>query len=197
MRENILAVYSRATDAERSEGVAWYEAAHTFAVGLSERYGITLEQAAGVIAAISPRMPWAENMRKADELCRTGEAGMLKVNKARALAILAGESPDTALACATCKRGSHAKHTCSGEKVRNFYRCILDPSDAYSVCVDRHAYDVAKGKVGDDVSRKALDRVGAYREIADAYRQAAVVLGISPATVQAVTWVRWRNEKAA
>ena len=184
---NILDVFNRATDSEREEGASWYSAARTFAIGLSERYGIALDAACGVIAALSPQLSWSMNMRYADQICATGDAPVLGLSKSKALRILSGESVESVLACPVCKRSTR-KHVCSGEKVRNFYRCIADPS-CDAVCIDRHAFDIASGEVTDDKSRKALDKVGVYQSVADAYRAAAVVLGISAATVQAITWV--------
>ena len=193
---NVLAVWAGATDGERSEGLGWYQTAHTFARGLSERYGVTFDTAAGVLAVISPRLSWSMNMRAADELIRTGDAPILNTNKSKARRILAGESVSSVLACAVCARGDQRKHVCSGQKVRAFYACIVDPAGSDAVCVDRHAFDVAAGRVGDEVSRKALDRVGVYERVAGCYRQAALTLGVSAAVVQAVCWVAWRNAKA-
>jgi hypothetical protein len=191
----VLAVWESATDEEREEGMGWYSAARTFAVGLTERYGVTLEQACGVLAAISPRLAWAANMVYADQLVRTGDAPILGSSKAKALRILEGEPVESVLRCAVCARGDTRKHVCFGEKVRSFYACITDPeSDA--VCVDRHAYDVAVGCVTGEIERKALDRVGVYERVADCYRAAGAILGVSATLVQAVTWVAWRNAKA-
>ena len=172
---NVLAVWASATDGERSEGLGWYQAAHTFARGLSERYHVPFETAAGVLAVISPRLSWSMNMRAADELIRTGDAPILHTNKSKARRMLAGENVDAVLECASCARGDTAKHVCSGQKVRAFYACIVDPAGSDAVCVDRHAFDVAAGRVGDEVSRKALDRVGVYERVAGCYRQAALI----------------------
>jgi hypothetical protein len=197
LEANILAVFNSATDDERMEGISWYEAANTFAHGMHERYGISVEVAAGVIAAVSPQLLWDLNMRHADTLARTGSAPLLGLSKSKGLAILAGEPIPSVLMCATCKyENCPTKHACSGEKVRNFYACILNPTHPTAVCIDRHAYDVAMGYVGDEKSRKALDRVGVYEIIANAYRSVAARVGMSPATVQAITWVVWRNQKS-
>lgn len=188
-----MAVYGRASDDEIAEGIDWYSAARTFALGLASRYDLTAEAAAGVIAAISPRLRWDLNMAYADSLVKTGNAPLLFTNKAKALAILAGEDPTTVLACPACTRGE-TSHECTGPKVRAFFACIIDPSSD-AVCVDRHAFDVAYGRVTDEKTRKALDRKGGYDRIASAYRAAAVKLGLVPSVLQAITWVVWRNEK--
>lgn len=189
---NVLDVYASATSEQRSEGLAWYSAAHTFALGLAERYGLSLVQAAGIIAVLSPQVSWDRNMVAADEICRTGDAvAVLGASKAKALRILAGEDPAEVMGCPACKRGAR-KHVCSGKKVRSFFACIVDPDNPFSVCVDRHAFDIANGRVGGAALRKVLDRVGMYEQVADTYRHAARAADVSPASMQAITWVAWR-----
>ncbi len=177
----ILRILRGATAAEVIEGAAWYEAARTFAIGLSERYGCTLEQAIGVIAVLSPRLSWDRNMVYADTFLRTGTAPCLNGRRRAAAAVLAGDMSAV-----------------SGQKVVSFQACITDPYGSHAaVCIDRHAFDVAAGKVTDDRTRKILESVGGYQYVADLYRKAARGTGLTPSQVQAITWVRWRNLKAA
>lgn len=179
---NILACFATATPEEVADGKAWYSTAHTFAVGLSERYGISVTQAAGIIAALSPRLSWDLNLRNADTLVRTGDVGGLRGNVVKAQRILAGEHPDVVL---------------GGNKVRSFFDNILRPEESTAVTIDRHAWDIADGDVGDDKSRKALERKGVYQALCDAYIDAAAEVGLAPHVVQAVTWVAWRRRKVA
>lgn len=181
LADNILAVYRDASDAHKREGSRWYHAAHTFARGLSERYGITLEQSAGIIAALSPQCSWARNMTCADQLVRTGDtSGVLGGSKRKAQAILAGGNPLDVL---------------RGPKVRAFYANILDPAGSQDVTVDSHATDVAMGQRF--ASRRfPLDRLGRYERIAEAYALAAAMVGVLPLTMQAICWVAWRERYA-
>ncbi len=191
--DNILRLYRSATPAERAEGETWYSSALTHAVGMSDRYGVTVHQAVAVIAVLSPQVPWDRNLVAADELLRTGDcSGVLGLSKAKALRILSGEDVGTVMACPACVSAMGA-HVCSGEKVRSFYAAIMAAGETDTVCVDRHAYDAAIGERGDDRTRHALDRKGVYGAVADAYRSAASTLGVSAAVVQAVVWVAWRN----
>jgi hypothetical protein len=185
LADNILAVYRWANPSAVREGTAWYHAAHTYARGLSERYGVTLEQAAGVLAALSPQLRWDggahNNMTCADQLIRTGDtSGVLGGSKRKALAILAGSAPLDIL---------------GGPKVRAFYANILDPESSQEVTVDSHATDVAMGKRA--ASRQfELARAGRYEHIAAAYRMAAAMVGVSGLTMQAICWVAWRQRYA-
>ena len=177
---NILAVLDRATETEVINGRNWYLEAHAFACVLDgTRDG---RVGAGVIAALSPITPWDRNVvlarRAFDEGRLTG--GTLGNSVRAANRILDGEEPLEVL---------------QGLKVRNFFGSIVNPSCTKSVCIDRHAFDVAVGRITDDRSRGTLKRVAVYESFARAYSRAAVASGLSAATVQAVTWVTWRREK--
>ena len=89
-----------------------------------------------------------------------------------------------------------------GSKVRAFYRAILDPADPDPVVIDRHAFDVAVGRVTSDRVRRVLvDRSWVYDAVADAYRAAAAELSArtgelwTPSELQAATWETWRARK--
>lgn len=180
MATNIVDTYRTATAEQVAEGAEWYPVAHALCVGWAEEYDITLDQACGVLAAISPRLNWNLNVAYAERIFREGYAPILGGNLAKALAILATDAdPLTIL---------------SGNKVRSFYSNILDLSSP-AVTIDRHAIDVALGFVGDDKSRKVLDRKGGYDAVADAYRAAAEIVHEIPAVVQAITWVVQRERK--
>jgi hypothetical protein len=186
--DNIAATLTLATDADRREGLGWYASANIFAQGLAAEYGITVRQAAGIIAALSPRLSWTLNMRFAHQLCATGDAPVLTLSKRRARAILAGADPSDVLAA---PKGSPR----SGQKVRAFFALIADPASAHDVCIDRHAYDVWAGDVGDDTTRKVLDRAGVYDAVAADYRAVADAHDMLPHQVQAITWNVWKRTK--
>jgi len=175
---NVLKVYRSATDAQLAEGIRWYDDAHTLAVALDPT---NVERSSGVIAALSPMMPWGRNVTTAVRAYADGFAsGCLNTSCAKADRILNGEAPLDVIG--------------NGNKVRNFYLNILNPSDACGgVTVDRHAFDIAVGRVTDDETRGILSRKGVYDTFADVYRQAALIAGIGSAQMQAVTWVVWRE----
>jgi hypothetical protein len=177
MSRNILKIYETTINEHRINGSIWYELSHLWAI---EHSG-TATRGAGVIAAFAPNTSWDENKRIALRAFRTGIAsGHTKRNCHKAQVILDGADPTTVL---------------SGKKVRNFYALIANPFDPLAVCVDRHAFDVAVGKVTDDSARKFLDRVGGYDLIANAFREASLTVGILPSQIQAITWLAWRRNK--
>lgn len=171
-RDNIIAAYNAATEDQKAKGKQWYPVAHDLATMLAD--GDT-RKGAGVIAALSANKSWSENTKIAARALGSGKAtGHVKDAILKATRIMNGADPVDVLPM-TMKTG-------------NFYRCILDPSDPEPVCIDRHAHDVAVGKVfGND--DRGLSSKGRYNALADAYRAAARVLGIVPSELQAITWV--------
>jgi hypothetical protein len=179
----ILEVWRQATVEELSNGLPWYEDAYAFASTLDPERP---ERGAGVIAALSPMKNWKENCALAGRAFEQGFAsGALSANIAKADAILSGADPLEVL---------------GGHKVRNFYRSIVNPWDPDAVCIDRHAFDIAVGRITNDQSRAALKRKGMYEAFGAAYKRAARVISkegydVVPAQVQAVTWTVWRRLK--
>jgi len=179
LTRNITRIYRAASPEEVAAGLAWYEEARQLARDLDPD---NPSRAAAVIAALSPRESWTNNVRLATMAYADREQRLptLQVNARKARAIMAGADPRDIL---------------TGKKTRNFWQNIA--GDESAVTVDRHAFDVAVGKVTDDRTRSILSRKGQYESIADLYRRAAKRLGVTPAQVQAVTWVAWRNLKTA
>ena len=179
---NVLSVYNNASADNIREGLSWYLDANNFARTLGEIHDVRISTAAGVLAALSPRLEWGTNKRQAAKVFATGTADGcgLKGNCRKADRILAGEDPLDVL---------------GGNKVRAFYSTILDPHGYSWPVIDRHAFDIAVGEITDDKRRGALGRKGVYAEFADIYIDAAKVAGVSSSQMQAITWVAWREMK--
>ena len=188
--QNIQAVYGLANATDRAQGAAWYPQAKAAAQALTDAYGVRLEVAIGVIAALSPRNRWERNLADAESLIKVyrvdpDSAAGVKVctfgkNKAKALQILAltDANWDSVLAIL------------SGPKLREFASCIM--GDDQEVCIDGHAYSVW---LGDRVTLAKVPAIGVKlrRTIKADYQAAAEALGVSPSTVQAITWCAWRR----
>lgn len=211
---NVLKTFWRATPEEFQAGRDWYANANALAVELARKafggdqgravpqwgrhWEEELSKAVAVIAVLSPQVHWDRNVemaRNAYAIAREDADGRsryraswpgLKANFDKAIRILDGEKPEDVV---------------SGPKVTAFYRAILDPNDPRGIVIDRHAFDVAVGRVMDDKVRGVvLGRVGAYESFVRAYERATKELqhswpGITPAEVQAVTWCVWRRLK--
>lgn len=175
---NVIETYQRATPEQIIAGKAWYPAAHALALEIAGN----ASTGAGVIAALSANKGWAENQRLARLACATGEPRGHVANAIQKVrAVLDGTPAEAVLPM--------------DKKTGHFYRCILDPRDAWAVCIDRHAHDVAVGEVYGDRER-GLSTQSRYDAIANVYRAAADALDVLPQEVQAVTWVVHTNSLA-
>jgi hypothetical protein len=176
MTLNVLHFYAQATPTERREGFAWYPTAREAAANIAARNGITLEQAAATVAALSPQMEWNANLRWAAEVAEAHVQGIplprrgLGNSLRRAERALSGDLSDIMRTSGTLK-------------VRNFYGSILGERGA--VCVDRHAIRVA---LGDALGNPPSLTDNRYRLVAEAYREAGRELRKAASGVQAVTW---------
>ena len=175
--DRIIAVWRSATADQEAEGRAWYRVANGVADMIS---GGNVRAGAGVLAALSPQKSWPANIKLAEDAITSGTArGHVKDALAKAERIMLGEDPLLVLPV--------------DSKTYNFYRCIVDPEDAESVCIDRHAHDIVAGERYGDRDR-GLSSKRRYATVALAYRLAANRLDELPSVVQAVTWVVWRED---
>ena len=182
---NITKIFRQTTADDRIAGLGWYTTAREIAAALDPADPV---RAAAVLAVLSPRTSWPQNVRLAQDAYAGRKVGALGANVRKAAAIIAGGDPEEIV---------------SGAKVRAFWRTIVDPADPRAVVIDRHAFDVAVDAVTDDATRgRALGRKGAYDDLADLYRRAAKIVSRetgqtwTPAAVQAATWLYWRRERA-
>ncbi|WAB08781.1 hypothetical protein SEA_ANDRIS_77 [Streptomyces phage Andris] len=174
--QNIIDVRRQANEEQATQGRLWYSTAHGLADMMAEG---DVRLGAGLLAALSPQTSWPLNVELAKNAYATGQpSGHLGDALAKAAKILAGTDPAEVLPM--------------DRKTGHFYRCILDPADADAVCIDRHAHDIAVGEEY-GARERGLGAKGRYALIAHCYREAAQRLGELPSTVQAITWVVWRD----
>lgn len=180
--DNVLAVFRRATVEQYRDGHAWYPETHQFARSLSR----DVETAAGVIAALSPRIHWDYNMTLAREAFNTGKltGGGFSANVAKANRILGGEHPTNVLGQGRSK------------KTLNFYHNIVNPY-GNEVTVDTWAFRIATGITTTPTEKdiRILQRKGVYDSFAESYREAAILFNIPAPAMQAITWVVMRGKK--
>ncbi len=194
---NITGILSLATEADIFEGKEWYSRAHRFGVQLIATYDVTMGQAVGVIAALSPNNKWERNCADADRLIEAYLSGhdlsLTKVctyntNKQKAIKIL-----DLNMESAEPEA---IESILKGRKVTAFFRSIM--GDPNAVCVDGHAYSVF---IGQRIPTSKTPNIGKglYETIQRAYCLVADrsfdICGhkLTPTQVQAVTWVTYRR----
>jgi hypothetical protein len=204
---NILRVFRAASADHVRQGREWYRRAHQAARELAAMGDGDVVRAAAVIAVLSPSTPWHRNValaRKAYAMAADGATFDDIVTRESQGGHGLGTKGDSARKAAALVLGGDPHAIVSGPKVVPFWLRIADAASGdttyRSVVVDRHAYDIAVGIVTDDRTRGlALGRVGGTREVQLRYAHAAAVLrrtgeapDITPAELQAVTWVAWR-----
>lgn len=186
LTRNITRLFREATPEQIIAGADWYTDAHNVADALAVRYGVTLEVAAGVLAALSPLQSWGANVNLAARFLAAGglTEGYLGVGLAKARAILAG---------------ADIVATLKGSKIVNFYLSIVTKG-LEGVAVDRHAWSLAVNTrySGEDTFPTITGK--RYAATVSVYTRAAEILSkeygmtLTPAQIQSVTWVLWRNK---
>lgn len=181
---NITRLFRTASAEQIAAGAEWYAEANDLATEWAARFDLSVETVAGIIAALSPMQSWAANVSLAERFLVAGglHEGYLGANLAKARAILAGAEPVATL---------------GGLKVTNFYLGIVSRGRE-GVCVDRHAYSLSVNTRFPEGTIPSLSPKR-YAEVADTYRNAATILrregfDVTPAQVQSVTWVLWRQK---
>lgn len=192
---------------ENGLGPGWYPQAHQDITKLANETGHTVEQASGVMAALSPQTPWDRNLIKArlvlehhreyadlspeDAAVRFGLG--LNTDTEKAIRIARGEAPGDVLA---------------GPKVRSFYNNLLAPDQTSSVTVNGwmskalvHTSSLDEKAAVRFLNLRRVKVTGGqggvgYVAIAEATRIAAARNGVSPDAMQAAYWVAARGGRS-
>ena len=193
MVSNIISIWKLSTPQEKRDGIVWYIDANKEAQQLSVDFGIPDYVCAGVISALSPNNKWEINIRNARDLIDNFIQGegidSFKVstytqNKVKAWEIMQ-ENHDY----------DSMKVKLSGQKTTCFYENIMGEN---TCTIDGHARNIAyMERVNLTSDKSAVGKVE-YRELQEAYRQAAKKLRyqnkrLKAYELQAVTWVAWRR----
>jgi len=71
MKNNLLGLYNRVSGAVRNGSRLWYEGANSRSMNIAQTHDIPHENAAGVVAAMSPQKDWDQNVALADWVAHT------------------------------------------------------------------------------------------------------------------------------
>ena len=178
MIARILNAFDNASASDMAEGERWYDTARLTAAALAAGTALGIGHAAGVIAALSPRVRWSTNVEAASTLIsaagRTVVAPSVagySANRDKAWAIANGASPSDTL---------------GGPKVRSFFANIMGDEDAVTI-------DVWAARAAEGVSNKRAPSGKRYAGLVEAYRMAARARDVSPMVMQATVWVYIRR----
>lgn len=190
---NIVAIFSQASISELSQGMQWYSVARTGAFILASEHGISLNKAAGVIAALSPNLKWERNIQAADTIIKAKKLGIdykdatcsaYKANRLKAYQVL------------ECDNDDDIPVILNGLKITSFYNCIIDPSTD-DICIDGHAKCIYFNERL-VLKNNSINKTQ-YRFLQKEYRMATETINaafgfsLTPSQVQAVTWIVWRR----
>lgn len=188
--ENILKTYGTATLQEQIDGLRWYKQANTDCKRLAKAKNITLRHAVGVVAATSPNLKWEKNIHTASQIIDGHTQGIdsdkiescmaYKQNRTKAYSVLDAVNRSTAI-----------MKVLNGPKVSAFFDNIMGGD---SVTVDGHARNIAYGERINLKNSKVNISKKEYATIAQAYRDAAAILGMKACDLQAITWCAWRRQ---
>lgn len=129
-------------------GEEWYQKEHDeCVVPWAKEFGISEEVVAGVIAAISPRMPWDKNKEVAHELIRLWQeeddfggvddmaaASILRPNKKGEMVMIGLR--ENVVQAIRCLRTGDVDASVSGAKRRSFTNNLYDPQAGFDVTND-------------------------------------------------------------
>lgn len=157
------------------EGLEWYPKAYAIAKDVGNG---DVKLGAGLLAAISPQMPWNRNVQLARNAMKGDWRGFTKDKYEKCRLILDGVDPYLVL---------------RGWKVRSFYANILGYWD--HVTVDTWMIQAYTRKADYPATANRTNRKGRklYKRVADRIRREARVNGLAPAQWQAIVWCHVRQ----
>ncbi len=165
-------------------GMVWYDDAHAQARRIAGKTGSSVDKAAAVIAALSPRVKWTHNVKDTDALMHGALTGFnaLGNNIVKAWRIMEGEDIETVL---------------GGRKVRSFYRNIAHPTTSHDATLDIWMLRALIPDAWTDhyAERYAFfARKGVYDAVSEGIRQAADERGLLAHQLQAAIWIHVRGK---
>ncbi len=182
--DRIRAVLDVATDIEIEKGFNWYQNAHNICVQWLGNYSVllSLDHAAGILAALSPMQSWQGNIRSAETLLATGNCKGLGYAVTDARQMYEGAHPYQVL-----YEGGR-----NNTKVRSFYENIRNPDEVGTVTIDRHMI----GLLADDPhildSQRWISRQH-HRWAKERFETVADEINVLPHQAQAIAWITWRR----
>ena len=172
----LLSHFDAAPESRRDRGRRWYAAAAREVRSIAAETGTTFRRAAAVLAITSPDAQLRTNLAWTRAACANGGETAGRYPN--------GQRPKVRGALTAPRPSEFVK----GPKVSAFYRAIL--GDPEAVVLDRWACYAAGGSRAKTPSRTEA------REIADAYREAASIVGEHVRDLQAIVWLQVRETTA-
>jgi hypothetical protein len=170
--DSIFSVYDNlitdATMEQMFQAATWYNEAQAYAMQLSTRYNVSLDVAAGIIAAFSPRTKWAQNVINAELFLSEQSVPALGNNVRMASAVMYDNSISAL----------------KGRKTNSFAHNIAGNMDKVTIDVWMIR---AAGYNRLDANK------GMYDLMENVIQELSYIYGVSPAQLQALIWIAVRG----
>lgn len=189
--DNLRNLWSIATAQDIASGSIWYHEAHEGAVNLSEKYNISVETAAQVIAVLSPKCDWNVNLEAASHVIAQYQSGLAfpEYQSSGVVALAAKWNNRIPFGCIEANvlkafwiLSGHPE-ALRGPKVEDFCRNILSCNE--SVTVDSHYVAAWLGLCYPGTWGFAEKY---HKIVTEDTELVAREVGISPASFQAILW---------
>lgn len=214
---NIAHMYDTAPKHIQETGRLWYPKVHEATAKGARQMGMSIDHAAGLVAAVSPNMDWEKSNIGAfkelhtlkpeqwDAVHRSAAApgGRSREAKSALRGLSISSAPDSNLVKAhRIMGGEHPDDVLNlrtAPKTNSFFHNIADPSNPHHVTVDGRHNDIATNtlrpwKTGRGIGSAGLKRgTSRYEHFANATKNAAQAVGVEPSTMQAVSWEHGRH----
>ena len=187
----IVAKFTLATSQEVQIGCDWYPSALKISARIGEKYGVSAEVVAGVIAALSPNNRWERNIIDAESIIKCWRSGGTRTDMTNVKVCTYGRMKQKAIDILLTR--VPIVDILKGKKLIEFFNCITNPA-LNDVCIDGHAYSVWFGQ---RLTMKEVPAIGIRlrSQIKTDYRDATCFINeelgehYTPASIQAITWV--------
>lgn len=168
---NLETLFSMRTETETRQGLNWYSDAREHLRAMAASRGTSLKVAAGVAAALSPRVNWQTNIWNCLAILKGLKVKGLYANVAKAKQIKAS--------------GIVLKYL-KGEKVVPFFLNLIGNEN--EVTIDTLIINAYHNSFERNTVRKSE-----RQEIINTFKRIAARHRITPAQAQAITWVIWHR----
>jgi hypothetical protein len=187
----IVAKFTLATSQEVQLGCDWYASAFQISCRIASKYNIRPEEAAGVIAALSPNNRWERNIIDAEAIIKCWAAGGTRTDMLNVKVCTYGKMKQKAIDILT--RDLPIVEVLNGKKIIEFFNCITNTA-LNDVCIDGHAYSVWFGqrltmKQVPAIGKKLRSQIKADYRDATSFINEELCESYSAADIQAITWV--------
>lgn len=186
---NLLAHFDGTRPRDRREYKVWYAKERLTCRKIARDFGITVRQAAGIVAAYSQNNDWEGNIRDVRTFLANPTNHGLALAYGPSLRILQGERPLDVLAADGVKYAQKSGRMIGFArdpfKLRNFYRALCGDPDALTM--DRWAARAADPTLTNPKNERE------YNALCEDYREAARLRRQRPADMQAIVWCAVRG----